>query len=160
MRDAIITSLVVLALTAAACSGGSTGGSPTAPSPVSTSSSLDVSGFWQESGGGSLSIRFQQSGTAVTSTASFMDSNSVFGRYAGSCTGTGTLSGSALTANESCQVTSQPNGAPIDGCEEKVASSYTVQSGGRQMNGSFTQTDTCNGSVVFTRNGSITLVKQ
>ena len=92
--------------------------------------------------------------------ANFTDSNSIFGRYTGSCTGSGTLSGSSLTGNENCQLTAQPTGAPIDGCEEKVTSSYTVQSGGRQMNGSFSQTDTCNGSVVFTKSGSITLVKQ
>jgi hypothetical protein len=158
----ILTSLLALSVAAAACGGsGSTAGSPTGPSSVSSSSSaLDISGFWQETGGGSLSIRFQQSGPSVTSTATFTDSNSVFGRYTGSCTGNGTLSGSSLTGNESCQLTAQPTGAPIDGCEEKVTSTYTVQGSGRQMNGSYTQTDTCNGGVVFTKSGSITLVKQ
>jgi hypothetical protein len=160
MKHIIIASLLASALTAAACGGsGSMATSPTAPSSQS-SSSLNVSGFWQEAGSGAVSIQFQQSGTAVTSMANFTDSNSVFGRYSGSCSGSGTLSGSTLTGNESCQLMSQPAGTPIAGCEERVTSSYTVQSSGRQMNGSFSQTDTCNGTVVFSKSGSITLVKQ
>ena len=160
MTRLMLASVLAAATTASACSGsGSTASSPTGPSPQSQSV-LDVSGFWQEAGGGSVSIQFQQSGAVVTSMANFTDTNSVFGRYAGTCTGSGTLTGSSLTGNESCQLTSQPNNAPIAGCEEKVTSTYTVQTGGRQMNGSFTQTDTCNGGVVFTKNGAITLVKQ
>jgi hypothetical protein len=141
---------------AVAC-GSSSPSAPSAPSPVNAAS-INVTGTWVEKAGGSLAFQLQQTGTTVTGTADFVDRNAVFGAYTASGTLSGTISGSVLTMSEVYQVTSQTSGVSIAGCTENVTSTWTFTSA-TEMTGPFSQTDTCNGTVVFTKSGSATVIK-
>jgi hypothetical protein len=137
--------------------GSSSPAAPSAPAAVNTAS-INVTGTWVEKSGGSLTFQLQQTGTTVAGTADFIDRNSVFGTYNANGTVSGTLSGSVLTMNEVYQVTSQTSGFAIAGCTETVTSTWTITSVS-EMTGPFSQTDTCNGTIVFTKSGSATIVK-
>lgn len=142
-------------LVSAACGSSS---SPASPSPVNTGP-VNLSGSWVEKAGGTLGFQLQQSGTTITGTSSFIDRNAVFNSYSASGTVSGTVSGSVLTMTEVYQLTSQATGAPIAGCSETVTSTWTITSA-TEMTGPFSQTDTCNGTAVFTKVGVATIVKQ
>jgi len=150
----LLTMLTAGLLTSAGCSSSSSSSMPTQATPTVT---VDLTGTWGETVG-TLVMRLQQNGTTVTGTSSFSDRNSVFGTYDASGTVTGTISGSTLTMDETYTVVPTSPTAPT-GCIETVRSTWTIESSSK-LDGPFSQTDTCSGTVVFTKAGTATIVKQ
>ena len=150
MRRGIIACIVMLA--SAAC-GSSSPAAPSTSSPPT--GSINLSGTWVEKTG-SLIFELTQVGSNVTGTSSFSDRNAVLGQYQASGTVTGTVAGSTLTTNEVYQLSGGPS---LIGCVETVTSTWTITSD-KELTGPFSQTDTCNGTVVFSKTGGATIDKQ
>jgi hypothetical protein len=143
----VVLGFVVLT---AACGGGGSA-SPASPGAAA----VNVTGTWVDGGG--LTMQLVQTGAAVTGTSTFLDKNAVFGSYQGSGTVSGTVAGSQLTTTELYQLTSS-TGEALASCVESVTSTMTIVSD-KQMGGPFAQTDTCNGTVVFSKSRSATLTR-
>jgi hypothetical protein len=138
---------IALAVFVGAC-GGSDGG-PAAPPPAAT----DLTGRWSEANGGSVSWTLTQTGTTVAGTSSYSENN---GRYLGAISGDGIVSGSIngrqLTFTDTYATVSKPN------CSVQVTGTLSID--GQTMSGRYTETDSCNGAVLGTINGTIAFRKR
>jgi len=139
-----------LVLVLAGC-GGSSSTSSTAPTPVAAA--IDLTGTWNESGGGTLSWRLTQTGTGVTGTSSFSQDN---GRFLGAVSGQGTVTGSvadgAFSFTDTYKTLSKTN------CSLAVTGRLVIS--GSQMSGPYQEVDSCDGATLGTVNGSLSVRKQ
>ena len=136
-----------LALALAGC-GSSSSASPTAPAAV-----VDLTGTWNESGGGTLTWRLTQGAAGVTGTSSFSQDN---GRYLGAVSGQGTITGTV--ADGAFSFTDRYATLSRQNCSLVVTGRMIIS--GTQMSGSYQEVDSCDGATLGTVNGTIALRKQ
>jgi hypothetical protein len=146
-------SLVLVSIVVAGCGGGGSTAGTTVSTPTSPTVTVsDLTGAWTETTGGALTWQLTQSGGTVTGTSSYTQGSgpltgaSVRGAISGS------VASSTFTFTDSSTSISRPN------CTIVATGSLTIS--GSQMTGRYTETDTCDGAVVFSGGGGITMRKQ
>jgi hypothetical protein len=134
------------------CGGGSGSNlSPPTPTPIST---IDVTGTWDEATGGNLTWQLRQTGSSVTGSSQFAQDNGPFlGAVSGQGTLSGTVSNSTFTFTDSAPTLSKPN------CS-LVATGQLTFSSSTLMTGRYTEVDSCNGAVLGTTGGTISMRKR
>lgn len=137
-----------------ACGGGSTSAASVVTAPTGP---VDVTGFWTLVPSGHATLTLRQAGGVVTGSSDFTtDSNPAFGVYAGEQGEvTGTVTGNTVTLKTVfTRLTNQAG--PIADCVETVTgeSTVTIRSSNSSLIGTFSQVDTCGGTVVYTKGGT------
>jgi len=132
----------------AACAGGSSS-SPTGPSAP-----VDLTGAWDEGTGGNLTWQLSQNGATVSGSSAFSQENGPFlGGVSGQGVIAGTVSNGTFTFTDTVATLSKPN------CSMMVSGQLTL-SGARTMAGRYTEVDSCNGAVLGSTGGTITMRKR
>jgi len=157
----------LLGLTVAACGGSAS--SPTAPSPVSGTTPLSVTGNWlgtstDSTGGEQMRLVLTQNGTTVTGPMSFADPTRTM---MGNGTMQGTLTGNTMTFHMTIPTggfngSMSPCSMSMDGRADISADGVTMTGtyGGQMsgmMSGMMSQQQSCGGAIT---NGQFTMKRQ
>jgi hypothetical protein len=146
--------LLLVALALLFGSPGCGGGSGSSPTPGGPTTSIDLTGTWDESTGGSLTWRLAQTGDRVTGSSQFAEDN---GAFLGSVSGQGTVSGTVSTGTFTF-TDAYPTLSKLN-CSLVVTGQLTI-SGSTLMTGRYTDVDSCDGTVLGSRGGSISMRKR
>lgn len=142
--------LILVALFLPFGSPGCGGGRVSSPTPAPTSA-IDLTGTWDESTGGNLTWQLAQTGDRVTGSSQFAEENGPFlGSVSGQGTVSGTVSSGTFTFTDGYPTLSKPT------CSLVVTGQLTI-SGSTLMTGRYTDVDSCDGAVLGSRAGSISM---